>query len=233
MSDPPKRRMVRRPEGGAARPMVSKLESTKTRTASSRAWLERQLSDPYAAEARAKGYRSRAAFKLLEIDDRFHLIRRGARVIDLGCAPGGWLQVALERGAGRVVGVDLLQVGPVPPAEIIQGDFTEPGVPERLIAMLGGAPDIILSDLAPNTIGHRRTDHLRIVALVEAAAEFAIETMRPGGAFLAKAFQGGDTAALNATLRKAFSEVRHVKPKASRAESSELYLLAQGLRRTL
>jgi 23S rRNA (uridine2552-2'-O)-methyltransferase len=210
--------------------MASKLESNKTRTASSRAWLERQLADPYAAEARAKGYRSRAAFKLQEMDDRFRLIHRGDRVIDLGCAPGGWLQVALERGAERVVGVDLLAVDPTPPATIFQGDFTDDDMPERLIEALGGAPDLILSDMAPNTIGHRRTDHLRIVALIEAAADFAMTTLAPGGAFLTKAFQGGETASINARLKSAFSEVRHVKPKASRADSSELYLLARGRR---
>ena len=223
--------MVRPPAGGAARAMATKLESGKTRSASSRAWLERQISDPFAAEARARGYRSRAAFKLAEIDDRFRLIRRGGRVIDLGCAPGGWLQLALERGAGHVVGVDVLAVDPTPPATILQGDFTEDGMPGRLIEALGGAPDLILSDMAPNTIGHRRTDHLRIIALLEAATDFAIDRLKPGGAFLAKAFQGGETAALSARLKDAFGEVRHVKPKASRAESSELYLLARGLRR--
>ena len=231
MTEPPKRRMVRPPSGGAARPAPVKLQSAKARSASSRAWLERQLADPFAAEARARGFRSRAAFKLLEIDDRFGLVRRGARVIDLGCAPGGWLQVALERGAGQVVGVDLLAIDPVPPAVILQGDFTEDGLPGRLIATLGGPPDLIVSDMAPNTIGHRRTDHLRIVALVESATDFAIASLKPGGDFLAKAFQGGETAALTARLKTAFAEVRHIKPKASRAESSELYLLARGLHR--
>ncbi|HWD68418.1 MAG TPA: RlmE family RNA methyltransferase [Caulobacteraceae bacterium] len=231
MNEPPKRRMVRPPVAGAVRAKAARLKSGKTRSASSRAWLERQVSDPFAAEARAQGYRSRAAFKLTEIDDRFRLIRRGVRVIDLGCAPGGWLQVALERGAGQVVGVDLLTIDPIPPAEILLGDFTEEGMAERLIAALSGAPDLILSDMAPNTIGHQRTDHLRIVALLEAATDFAIATLKPGGTLLAKAFQGGETQALNARLKGAFAEVRHVKPKASRRESSELYLLARGLRR--
>jgi 23S rRNA (uridine2552-2'-O)-methyltransferase len=231
MNEPPKRRMVRPPVAGAVRAKAARLKSGKTRSASSRAWLERQVSDPFAAEARAQGYRSRAAFKLTEIDDRFRLIRRGVRVIDLGCAPGGWLQVALERGAGQVVGVDLLTIDPIPPAEILLGDFTEEGMAERLIAALSGAPDLILSDMAPNTIGHQRTDHLRIVALLEAATDFAIATLKPGGTLLAKAFQGGETQALNARLKGAFAEVRHVKPKASRGESSELYLLARGLRR--
>lgn len=230
MSEPPKRRMVRPPTGGALRPMVGKLDSTKTRTASSRSWLERQLADPYAAEARARGYRSRAAFKLMEIDDRFRLIPPGARIVDLGCAPGGWLQVALQRGAGKLVGIDLLPVDPIPPATLFQDDFTAPGAPERLVASLGGGPDLILSDMAPNTIGHRRTDHLRIVALIEAASEFAIGTLKPGGSFLTKAFQGGETADVVARLKSAFADVRHVKPVASRAESSELYLLARGFR---
>jgi 23S rRNA (uridine2552-2'-O)-methyltransferase len=192
--------------------------------------LERQLSDPYAAAARAAGYRSRAALKLLEIDDRFSLLRRGARVVDLGCAPGGWLQIALQRGAGRVVGIDLLPLDPTPPAIIIQGDFSDPKSGDRLLEALGGAPDLILSDMAPNTIGHRRTDHLRIVALAEAAADFAAATLAPGGAFLVKAFQGGETATVVAALKSTFDDVRHVKPKASRAESSELYVLARGRR---
>jgi 23S rRNA (uridine2552-2'-O)-methyltransferase len=232
MSDPPKRRMVRPPTGGleTGRAKPERLKSGKERTASSRAWLERQLADPFVAQARAMGYRSRAALKLTEIDDRFHLIRRGSRVIDLGCAPGGWLQVAVARGAGAVVGVDLLDVDPLPGAVILQGDFTDEGMDARLIAALGGAPDLILSDMAPNTTGHRRTDHLRIVGLIEAATEFAIASSRPGGDFLAKAFQGGETAEIAARLKTAFAEVRHVKPKASRAESSELYLLARGFR---
>lgn len=230
MSEPPKRRMVRPPAGGASRPMTPKLESNKARTASSRFWLERQLADPYAAAARAKGYRSRAAFKLLEIDDRFRLIRPGARIVDLGCAPGGWLQVAFQRGTGAAVGIDLLPTGPIPPAVILQGDFTSPGAPDRLISALGGSPDLILSDMAPNTIGHRRTDHLRIVALIEAALDFAFATLKPGGGFLAKAFQGGESSDLSARLKSAFADVRHVKPKASRVESSELYLLARGFR---
>jgi 23S rRNA (uridine2552-2'-O)-methyltransferase len=232
MSDPPKRRMVRPPTGGleAGHAKGERLKSGKERTASSRAWLERQLADPFVSQARALGYRSRAAFKLTEIDDRFHLVRRGARVIDLGCAPGGWLQVAIARGAGAVAGVDLLEVDPLPGAVILQGDFTEEGMDGRLIAALGGAPDVILSDMAPNTTGHRRTDHLRIAGLIEAAAEFAIASLRPGGSLLVKAFQGGETAEIVTRLKTGFAEVRHVKPKASRAESSELYLFARGFR---
>jgi len=224
--------MVRPPSGGADRGRATpqRLKTAKIRTPSSQAWLERQINDPFVAQAAMRGYRSRAAFKLTEIDDRFHLIGRGARVLDLGCAPGGWLQVVLERDAGAVVGVDLLAVDPLPPAKILQGDFTDPSCQEQLAGLLGGAPHLILCDMAPNTTGHRQTDHLRIVGLVEAASEFAIKMLRPGGAFVSKAFQGGETAALLTVLKRRFAQVRHVKPKASRAESSELYLLAMGFR---
>ena len=222
--------MVRPPSGGtdAGRAGPKRLRTAKERTPSSQAWLERQINDPFVARAKAMGYRSRAAFKLAEIDDRFGVIARGSRVIDLGCAPGGWVQIALGRGAGAVAGVDLLAVEPLPPARIIQADFTDPATGAMLIALLGGAPDVILCDMAPNTTGHRQTDHLRIVGLIEAAAEFAVAALRPGGAFVSKAFQGGETSGLLARLKRNFTQVRHVKPKASRAESSELYLLATG-----
>ncbi len=230
--EPPRKRMVRPPTGGsdAGRARPVRLKTAKERTPSSQAWLERQINDPFVAEARAKGYRSRAAFKLREIDDRFHLVRRGARVVDLGCAPGGWLQIAVERGARVVVGVDLLAVDPLAGATVIQQDFTDPECGPRLIELLGGAPDVILSDMAPNTTGHRQTDHLRIVGLIEAAVDFAVEVLAPGGAFVTKAFQGGETGPLLARLKQNFAHVRHVKPKASRAESSELYLLATGFK---
>ena len=231
MDDPPRKRMVRPPSGGGdGRAPAQRLKTAKLRTPSSQAWLERQLNDPYVAEARARGYRSRAAFKLIEIDERAHLLRRGMRVIDLGCAPGGWLQVLQERGAGAVVGVDLLPVDPVPSTIIVQADFTEAGCGERLAALLGGPPDLILSDMAPNTTGHRETDHLRITGLIEAAADFAETTLKPGGAFVAKAFQGGETADVIALLKRLFTEVRTVKPKASRTESSELFLVATGFK---
>jgi 23S rRNA (uridine2552-2'-O)-methyltransferase len=232
MTDIPRKRMVRPPTGGtdAGRVTPKRLKTAKERTPSSQAWLERQINDPFVAEAKAKGYRSRAAFKLREIDDRFHVIRRGARVVDLGCAPGGWLQIAMERGARGVVGVDLLPVEPLSPATIIQADFTEAGCGERLIALLGGPPDVILSDMAPNTTGHRQTDHLRIVGLIEAAASFALDVLEPGGVFLTKAFQGGETGALLTLLKRGFTHVRHIKPRASRPESSELYLLATGFK---
>jgi 23S rRNA (uridine2552-2'-O)-methyltransferase len=227
-----RRRMVRPPTAGelSGRGRPQRLKTAKRHSASSQAWLERQINDPYAARARARGYRSRAAFKLEEIDDKLHLIRRGARVIDLGCAPGGWIQVALERGGGQVVGVDLLPVEPLPPAVIVQGDFTEPGCGERLVGLVGGPPDLVLSDMAPNTMGHKRTDHLRIIGLVEAAAAFAIEVLKPGGAFVAKAFQGGDTAEVLRLLKANFAEVRHIKPQASRTESAEVYLAATGFK---
>ncbi|HTK34307.1 MAG TPA: RlmE family RNA methyltransferase [Caulobacteraceae bacterium] len=233
MSDEePRRRMVRRPTGGeeAGRSMGQRLKTAEDRTLSSQQWLERQLNDPYVKAAKAKGYRSRAAFKLSEIDDRYHLIRRGARIVDLGCAPGGWLQVAVQRGAAAVVGVDLLEVDPVSGVEILLGDFTDPNMGPRLIEALGGPPDIVMSDMAPNTVGHRQTDHLRIVMLIEAAADFAIEVLKPGGTFITKAFQGGETAEVLRTLKAAFTEVKHVKPKASRQQSSEVYLVATGLR---
>lgn len=231
--DPPKRRLVRAPTRGGevARTSAVRLKSAKSRTASSQAWLERQLNDPFVAEAKAKGYRSRAAFKLTEIDDKFHLIGRGARVLDLGCAPGGWVQVALQRGAAAVVGVDLLPVEPLPPASLLQMDFTDPACGDRLIAALEGPPDLVLSDMAPNTVGHRQTDHLRIIGLIEAAADFAVEVLKPGGDFVAKAFQGGETASVIRLLKEHFTEVRHFKPKASRAESSEVYLVATGFKR--
>lgn len=232
MSEPPRKRMVRPPTAGTAagRSGPARLKTAKERTPSSQAWLERQINDPFVAEARAKGYRSRAAFKLSEIDDRYRLIRRGGRVIDLGCAPGGWLQIALERGAGAVVGVDLLPVEPLAGARILEADFTDSGCGARLMEALGGPPDLVLSDMAPNTTGHRQTDHLRIIGLIEAAVDFTVTVLEPGGAFLTKAFQGGETSGLLTTLKANFAEVRHVKPKASRAESSELYLLARGFK---
>ncbi|HEX3701504.1 MAG TPA: RlmE family RNA methyltransferase [Phenylobacterium sp.] len=232
MTEPPRKRMVKPPTGGteAGRGKPERLKTAKQRTPSQQAWLERQLNDPFAARARAHGYRSRAAYKLTEIDDRFRLLRPGARVIDLGLAPGGWTQVAIERGVRAIAGVDLLAVGPLPPAQILTMDFTDPACGPKLIELLGGAPDVVLSDMAPNTVGHRQTDHLRIVGLIEAAIAFAIEVLKPGGAFVAKAFQGGETAELIADLKRHFAEVKNVKPKASRADSSETYLVATGFK---
>jgi 23S rRNA (uridine2552-2'-O)-methyltransferase len=231
-SEPQRKRMVRPPTRGGEveRASAVRLKTAKSRTPSSQAWLERQLNDPFVVEAKAKGYRSRAAFKLIELDDRLRLIRSGARIIDLGCAPGGWVQVALERGARRVVGVDLLPVEPIAGAELLQMDFTDPACGEALLRRLDGPPDAVICDIAPNTIGHKQTDHLRIIGLIEAAADFAISVLRPGGAFVTKAFQGGETAAVIRRLKAHFAEVKHVKPKASRAESSEVYLAALGFR---
>ena len=230
--EPPKRRMVRPPTRGEdkARATPARLKTAYKRTPSQQAWLERQINDPFAAEARAKGYRSRAAFKLMEIDDRLKILRRGSRVIDLGCAPGGWIQVALERGVGQVAGVDLLDVDPLPPSHILKMDFTDPACGPKLIELIGGPPDVVLSDMAPNTIGHRETDHLRIIGLIEAAADFAVEVLKPGGAFVTKAFQGGEMAGVLKVLKVNFAEVRHLKPKSSRAESSEVYLGATGFK---
>jgi 23S rRNA (uridine2552-2'-O)-methyltransferase len=233
MSDePPRKRMVKPPTGGieGGRGKPARLKTAKQRTPSQQAWLERQVNDPFSAKARAMGYRSRAAFKITEIDDRFHIFRPGARVVDLGLAPGGWTQVAVQRGVTHIVGVDLLPVDPLPPAQILQMDFTDPECAPRLIDLLGGPPDVVLSDMAPNTVGHRETDHLRIVGLIEAATAFAIEVLKPGGAFVAKAFQGGETAQLLADLKRHFAEVKHVKPKASRQDSSEVFLVATGFK---
>ncbi|HEY3889883.1 MAG TPA: RlmE family RNA methyltransferase [Caulobacteraceae bacterium] len=231
--EPPRKRLVRAPTRGGddGRNDAVRVRMQKGRTPSSKAWLERQLNDDFVQAAKARGYRSRAAFKLAEIDQRFHLLKPGVRVVDLGCAPGGWIQIAIERGAISVVGVDLLHVDPLPPARILEMDFTDPACGEMLIERLGGTPDIILSDMAPNTTGHRTTDHLRIIGLVEQALDFAIQTLKPGGAFVTKAFQGGETAEVAARLKRHFASVRHVKPKASRPESSELYLVAAGFGR--
>ena len=234
MSDdpPPRKRMVKPPTGGTeeGRGKPARLKTARMRTPSSQAWLERQVNDPFAAKARAHGYRSRAAYKLTEIDDKLRLLKPGARVIDLGLAPGGWTQVAIERGVTQIVGVDLLPVDPLPPAAIVQMDFTDPACGPLLIELLGGAPDVVLSDMAPNTVGHRKTDHLRIIGLIEAAVDFAVTVLKPGGSFIAKAFQGGETSVVIATLKKHFTEVKNLKPKASRADSSETYLVATGFK---
>ncbi|HEX7005824.1 MAG TPA: RlmE family RNA methyltransferase [Alphaproteobacteria bacterium] len=220
------------PRRGGGRGLAVRVRSARGRTASSTRWLQRQLNDPYVAAARREGYRSRAAFKLLEIDAKFRLLRRGARVVDLGAAPGGWTQVAAAAvgPSGRVVAVDVVEMAPVPGAEVLHGDFTDPAMPARLRAALGGPADLVLSDMSPPTTGHGPTDHLRIVALTEAALDFAEETLAPGGNFVAKVFQGGATGALLARLKRLFQSVRHVKPPASRKESPELYVVATGFR---
>jgi len=202
------------------------------RSLSSRRWLERQLNDPYVARARREGYRSRAAYKLTEIDDKHRFLKPGQRVIDLGAAPGGWSQVAAKRvgEGGRVVAIDLLAMDAIPGVAFLQLDFLDAAAPARLKELLGGPADIVLSDMAANATGHKRTDHLKIVALVEAAAEFAREVLAPGGTFLSKVIQGGTEAALLADLKRDFAGVKHVKPGASRADSAELYVLATGFR---
>ena len=218
---------------GAAPPSRAAAVTVKTargRSTASQAWLSRQLNDPYVRAAKQAGWRSRAAFKLIELDDRFGLIRPGMRVADLGAAPGGWTQVAVRRGAARVVGVDLLPVDPVPGATMLQADFTSGDVPDQLASLLGGAADIVLSDMAPNTTGHPGTDHLRIMALAEAAFHFAQATLAPGGGFVTKVFQGGSERDLLLAMKRDFATVRHAKPPASRKESSELYVVAQGYR---
>jgi 23S rRNA (uridine2552-2'-O)-methyltransferase len=232
MTEPPRKRMVKPPTGGleGGRGKPARLKTAKERTPSQQAWLERQINDPFAAKARALGYRSRAAFKITEIDDRFRLFRKGVRVVDLGLAPGGWTQVAIQRGVTDIVGVDLLPVDPLPPAQILQMDFTDPACGPELMRRLGGPADVVLSDMAPNTVGHRETDHLRIIGLIEAAAEFAIEVLKPGGTFVAKAFQGGGADGLIAHLKRHFKDVRNIKPKASRQDSSELFLVATGFK---
>jgi 23S rRNA (uridine2552-2'-O)-methyltransferase len=227
------------PSGGR-RLARQRLRSTKQRSQSSRQWLERQLNDPYVAAARREGYRSRAAYKLAEIDARFKVLKPGRRVVDLGAAPGGWAQVAAEAvraaegpgsQAGQVVAIDLLPMEPIPGVEPIQLDFMDAAAPDRLRAMLrGGKADVVLSDMAAQGTGHARTDHLRIVGLAEAAAEFACEVLEPGGAFVCKVFQGGSERALLELLKRAFAAVRHVKPPASRAESAEMYVVATGFR---
>jgi 23S rRNA (uridine2552-2'-O)-methyltransferase len=218
------------------RPLKVRLKTKKNRTVSQKRWLERQLNDPYVARARREGLRSRAAFKLIEIDDRHRLLKAGGRVVDLGAAPGGWSEIAAKRvgaggkGGGKVVAIDILEMAPIPGVEFMRLDFLDAQAPARLAAALGGGADVVLSDMAANATGHKKTDQLKIMALVEAGAEFAREVLRPGGSFLTKVLQGGTEATLLADLKRDFSQVKHVKPAASRADSSELYLLATGFR---
>ena len=221
--------------GRGGRDLKVRVRSGKGRTLASKLWLERQLNDPYVARAKREGFRSRAAFKLIEIDDKFHLLKPGAKVADLGAAPGGWSQVAAQRtgaasGKGKVIAIDLLDMPAIPGVAFLQLDFLDPAAPERLKAMLGAPADVVLSDMAANATGHRKTDHLKIVALAETAALFAREVLRPGGAFLCKVLQGGTENELLADLKRDFASVKHVKPAASRADSAELYVLAIGFR---
>ncbi len=222
--------------GRGARPGAKRLSPGRRRP-SSRRWLERQINDPYVAAAAREGWRSRAAFKLIGLDDRFRLLRRGARVVDLGAAPGGWTQVAVARvGAGkprggRVVAVDLKPIEPIENAVLIEGDALDETAPERILAALDGPADVVLSDMAAPATGHRPTDHLRVIALCEAAFEIACALLAPGGAFVCKVLQGGTETQLLATIRRRFARVRHAKPPASRSDSAEIYLVATGFRK--
>ncbi|MDP2410695.1 MAG: RlmE family RNA methyltransferase [Pseudolabrys sp.] len=221
-------------KGSGSRELAVRVKTGKGRKLSSKLWLERQLNDPYVARAKREGLRSRAAFKLSEIDDKARFLKKGQRVIDLGAAPGGWSQVAAKRVAapqqGRVIAIDLLEIDPLPGVEFTRMDFLDPSAPDQLKEMLGGKADVVLSDMAANATGHRKTDHIKIVALVEAAGEFAREVLAPGGTFLAKVLQGGAETELLAGLKRDFTTVKHVKPGASRSDSAELYLLATGYR---
>lgn len=221
------------PKPPAGRGVGVRVKTARQRSLSSTLWLQRQLNDPYVAEAKRLGYRSRAAFKLAQLDDKFHFLKRGGRVVDLGAAPGGWCQIAVERvgGAGKVVGIDYLAMAAIPGAALLELDFLDPAAPERLKAALDGPADIVLSDMAAPTTGHAATDHLRIVALAEAAYEFAAEVLAPGGSFVAKVFQGGTERQLLERLKLDFNQIRHAKPAASRTDSAETYLVATGFRR--
>jgi 23S rRNA (uridine2552-2'-O)-methyltransferase len=223
--------------GTSGRSLAQRVHSAHRRSHSSTLWLERQLNDPYVAEAKRLGYRSRAAFKLIQLDDRFNFLKPGALVLDLGAAPGGWTQVAVERvmpkegKRGRVVGIDLSPMDAVAGAELIVGDFLADEAPDKLKRALGGPADVVLSDMAAATTGHAQTDHLRIIGLAEAAHAFAREVLKPGGVFVAKVLQGGSTRDLLNALKHDFHDVRHVKPAASRADSAEIYVVAQGFRK--
>jgi 23S rRNA (uridine2552-2'-O)-methyltransferase len=220
-------------EGGRA--LKVRVKTARKRSLASTLWLERQLNDPYVAQARREGYRSRAAYKLIEIDDKYKLLKPGQRIVDLGAAPGGWSQVAAARagareGGGRVIAIDLLVMDAIEGVEFRRMDFHAPEAPSLLREWLGGPADGVLSDMAANATGHRKTDQLRIMGLIELAADFASEILAPGGFFLAKVLQGGAESELIARLKREFKTVRHLKPKASRADSAELYLLATGFR---
>jgi 23S rRNA (uridine2552-2'-O)-methyltransferase len=220
-------------EGGRA--LKTRVKTARKRSLSSTLWLERQLNDPFVARAKLEGFRSRAAYKLIEIDDKFRLFKPGGRIVDLGAAPGGWAQVAAARveareGRGRVIGIDLLEIEPLAGVESAVMDFHDADAPQRLRSWLDGPADGVMSDMAANATGHRKTDHLRIVGLAELAVDFACGVLAPGGFFLAKMFQGGSEGEILARLKRDFAAVRHLKPRASRADSAEMYVLATGFR---
>lgn len=221
--------------GSGARSLGVRVHTAKKRTHASTLWLNRQLNDPYVQAAKRDGFRSRAAYKLIEIDDKHRLLKTGQKIVDLGAAPGGWSQIAADRsgaaaGRGAIIAIDLLEMEPVAGVDFLVLDFLDDAAPKILKDRLGGKADLVLSDMAANTVGHRRTDHLRIVAMVEAAAQFAAEVLAPGGVFLAKVFQGGAAGELLADLKRDYAKVVHVKPPSSRKDSSELYVLATGFR---
>ena len=221
--------------GRGERELKVRVKSGKGRTVSSKRWLDRQLNDPYVARARKEGYRSRAAYKLIEIDDKHHFLKPGMTVVDLGATPGGWSEVATRRvgaveGKGRVIAIDILEMPPAPGVQFLHLDFLDPSAPDRLRELIDGPVNVVMSDMAANATGHKRTDHLKIMGLVEAAVAFAGEVLATGGTFVGKVIQGGTEAQLLAGLKRDFATVRHIKPPASRADSAELYLLATGFR---
>ena len=231
--------MARKSSGRGQRDLKVKVKSARGRKLSSTRWLERQLNDPYVRRAKAEGYRGRAAFKILELDDKYGFLKPGARVVDLGCAPGGWCQVAVSRvnalgdkpgPKGFVLGIDLQEVEPIPGAELHQLDFMEEGADDKVKAWLGGRADVVMSDMAAASSGHKQTDHLRIVALCEAAAELAFDILEPGGTFVAKVLAGGAEQGLQTLLKQRFDKVANVKPPASRSDSSEKFVVATGFR---
>jgi 23S rRNA (uridine2552-2'-O)-methyltransferase len=220
---------------GARRNLKERVKTARGRKLSSTLWLKRQLNDPYVIKAKDQGYRSRAAFKLLELDDKFHFLKKNGRIVDLGAAPGGWTQVSVartdaEKGHGKVIGIDLQEVDPIPGAELYVLDFMEDGADLKVKEWLGGEADVVLSDMAAASTGHKQTDHLRIMGLAEAAAAFAHDVLTEGGSYCAKVLQGGAEQDLLAMLKRDFKTVRHVKPAASRADSSEMYVYATGFR---
>lgn len=212
--------------------LAVKVKTAKYKKKSSNQWLLRQLNDPYVSEAQRLGYRSRAAFKLIQLDEKYHFLGKGKNIVDLGCAPGGWTQIAVARnkGHGKVIGIDILETAPIEGAQLICQDFTSDDAPDKLKALLNGEADVVMSDMAANTIGHQQTDHLRTIALVEAAYDFAKQVLKKGGIFIAKVFQGGAEGDLLSDMKKNFSKVSHYKPDASRDKSPETYVVALGFR---